>query len=60
MHQATVDSVMFRPPKLTFYNLPDGIKTPLILDVSKVGFAVLFLPESISVTTFDVTADSRF
>jgi hypothetical protein len=48
------------PPKLEFFNLPTQIKQANVIENSKVGFTVVFLPLDTVVTTFDCTADAEF
>ncbi|MDB5656659.1 MAG: hypothetical protein JWQ94_4272 [Tardiphaga sp.] len=52
---ATFNVPMMKAPKLKFYNIPAG-STPTILDISNVGFVVLFQPPTIKVERFDMLA----
>jgi hypothetical protein len=46
------------PPNLTFYNIPEGID-PMVVENSKIGFTVIFTPQTTPVNTFDFAADAE-
>jgi hypothetical protein len=49
---------MRAPPNLTFYNLPSGV-TEKVVELSEIGFTVIFVPQTTPVSTFDWAADAE-
>jgi hypothetical protein len=57
-YRVLFDVPMRIPPRLTFYNLPEGTFSD-VQAVTRFGFTVVFQPESIAVERFDFMADAE-